>query len=122
MSNRDRLTILATGITVHEALKAYQRLSDEGIKVRVVDLYSIQPIDEEMLEYQSYQTKLFLVVEDHYQQGGVAEAVQSSLGKFAGKVHSLCVRKMPRSGQPAELLQYEEIDAEAIVRKVKEMI
>lgn len=121
-SNRDRLTIIASGVTVHEALKAYQQLSEEGIKVRVLDLYSIQPIDKEMLEKQAFQTRLFLVVEDHYEQGGVAEAVRTALGRHAGKVHSLCVRKMPRSGQPAELLRYEEIDAEAIVRKVKEMI
>lgn len=122
LSNRDRLTVVASGITVHQALGAYEQLAQEGIKIRILDLYSIQPIDVETLKKLAFQTKAFLVVEDHYEQGGIAEAVRSALGKDSGKVHSLAVRKMPRSGSPADLLQYEEIDANAITRKVKEII
>jgi transketolase len=122
LSNRDRLTVIASGITVHEALKAHQQLLTEGINIRVLDLYSIAPIDAMMLQKLAFQTRSLLVVEDHYAQGGIAEAVRSALGKNAGKVHSLAVTKMPRSGTPADLLHYEEIDAEAIARKVKEII
>lgn len=122
LSNRDRLTVIASGITVHEALKAYETLAAEGIKIRVLDLYSIQPIDAEMLNKQAFQTKSLLVVEDHYEQGGIGEAVRTALGKNASKVYSLAVRKMPRSGTPDELLDYEEINAAAIVKKVKEII
>lgn len=122
LGNRDRLTVIGSGITVHEALKAYDKLTAEGIKIRILDLYSIQPIDTEMLQKLAFQTKSLLVVEDHYAQGGIAEAVRSALGKNAGKVYSLSVNKMPRSGTPAELLNYEEIDSDAIVKKVKEII
>ncbi|MEO8581194.1 MAG: transketolase [Patescibacteria group bacterium] len=122
LSNRDRLTVIGSGITVHEALKAYEILAAEGIKIRILDLYSIQPIDVKMLVSLAFQTKALLVVEDHYVQGGVAEAVRSVVGKHAGKVHSLAVHKMPRSGTALELLHYEEIDADAIVKKVKELI
>ncbi len=122
LSNRDRLTVIASGITVHEALKAHDQLSVEGIKIRVLDLYSISPIDRETLRKMAFQTKALLVVEDHYEAGGVAEAVRTALGKDAGKVHSLCVRKMPRSGTPEDLLHYEMIDAAAIIEKVKSII
>lgn len=116
----DAVTVVAAGITVHEALKAYEILKEKGVKVRVVDLYSVKPLDEATLKRCAKETNNIIVVEDHYEAGGIGEAVAGVLS--GERVERLCVRKMPRSGKPAELMRYEEIDAEAIVEKVKEML
>lgn len=121
-SNKDQITVVAAGITLHEAIKAYESLQNEGITIRVIDLYSIRPIDEATLEEAANQTKGIVVVEDHYPEGGIAEAVRSAIPSFSNKIYSLAVKKMPRSGQPMELLEYEEIDASAIVTKVKKLL
>ncbi|MEK7479566.1 MAG: transketolase [Patescibacteria group bacterium] len=110
----DKATIVAAGITLHEALAAYEELAKEGIKVRVIDLYSIKPFDAETLKKAKQETKHIIVVEDHVPEGGIGEAV--------GADYSLAVRKRPKSGTPEELLQYEEISKEAIVKKVKQII
>jgi len=120
-SSEDIITIFAAGITLHEAIKAYEQLSSQGIKVRVVDLYSIKPLDTEVIQKASQDTQAIIVVEDHYQEGGIFEAVCAS-GKVTVPTYSLAVRKTPHSGKPQELLKYEEIDCEAIVKKVKEII
>lgn len=117
-SDKDIATIVAAGITVFEALKAYEELSKRGIAVRVIDLYSIKPLDQKVLEEAARETDKILVVEDHYAEGGMAEAIRSALGKEAGKVISLAVRKMPHSGKSNELLAFEEISAEAIVKQI----
>ncbi|MEM1587127.1 MAG: transketolase [Candidatus Bathyarchaeia archaeon] len=114
----DEATVVACGITVHEALKAYEKLKAEGIKIRVIDCYSIKPIDAETLIRASNETRHIITVEDHYLEGGLGETV-ASLGL---KPHILAVRKMPHSGKPYELLAEQGIDAEGIVRKVKEII
>lgn len=110
------VTIVATGITVHEALKAQKAVKG----VRVIDCYSIKPIDGTMLQKAASETKALIVVEDHYPEGGLGDAVKSAL---AGEQHvpiiHLAVSKMPRSGKPEELLRYEGIDAKAIVEAVK---
>jgi len=121
-SDNDVVTVIGAGITLHEALEAYELLAEQGIKIRVIDLYSIKPIDTETLLKASNETNALIVVEDHYSEGGICEAVRSALANESGKVYSLAVIKMPRSGQPNELLAYEEIDAEAIVKKVKEVV
>jgi len=118
-SKNDRLTIVAAGVTVHEALKAADRLGKKGIYVRVIDLYSIKPIDVVTLKAAVKDTRHLLVVEDHYPEGGVAEAVRTALRKDSGCVTSLAVRKTPRSGTPTELLSYEGIDADAIISASK---
>lgn len=114
----DQATIVAAGVTLHEALKASAQLANKKINVRVVDLYSIKPIDAVTLKLSARETKHLIVVEDHYPEGGMAEAVRSALGKNAGCVMSLAVRKTPRSGKPEELLTDENIDAAAIVKAV----
>jgi len=114
----DKATIVAAGVTLHEALKAADILAKKKINIRVIDLYSIKPIDAATLKQAARDTKHLIVVEDHYPEGGIAEAVRSVLGKDAGVVTSLAVRKTPRSGKPDELLAYEGIDAEAIVARV----
>ena len=121
-SGKDAVTIVAAGITLHEALKAAASLKEKKINVRVIDLYSIQPMDIKTLKKAAKETKAIIVVEDHFKAGGIGEAVASALAQTSTPVHSLCVTKMPRSGKPEDLLSYESIDAAAIVMKVKQIV
>ena len=116
---RDKVTIVAAGITLVEALKAYEELKNQGITARVIDLYSIKPLDVATLKKASKETNALIVVEDHYPEGGIGEAVSTALSGSKIPIISLAVRKLPMSGKPAELLAYEEINAEAIVKAVK---
>lgn len=118
----DRATILAAGITVHEALLAYDILKEEGIPVRVIDVYSIKPIDTRAIRAAAADTHAFVIVEDHYPEGGLGDAVRGALDGNAVDVTHLAVRKAPRSGETKELLAYEEIDAQAIARAVRKAI
>jgi transketolase len=114
--------IISAGITLHEALKAQKILEEKQIHTVVVDLYSVKPLDSKSLIKLAKKTKHIIVVEDHYEAGGIGEAVLSVLSSSHYPLttsHSfthLCVRKEPRSGSPEELMRYEEIDAEAIVK------
>ncbi len=117
-SKNDVVTVVAAGITVREALAAYDVLLKQGINIRVIDLYSIKPVDEKTLRLCAKETKQFIVVEDHVAEGGVADAVRSAVSEIPVPVHSLAVRKIPKSGTPDELLKYEEIDRGAIARLV----
>ncbi len=121
-SDNDLITVVAAGITVHEALEAYEQLKKENIVIRVIDLYSIKPIDEETLAAAAKASKAIITVEDHFPEGGIGEAVRTALAMVPALIHSLAVRKRPRSGKPEELLDFEEISKDAIVRKVKELI
>ncbi len=121
-SKKDRIALVGAGITLHESLKAYQELKNDGIDVRVIDLYSIKPIDSATLEQAADECKLILVIEDHRPEGGISEAVRSALSMHTAIIHSLSVTKKPRSGKPEELLAYEQIDSVAIVKKVKELL
>jgi transketolase len=121
-SDDDEATIVAAGVTLLEALKAHDMLLEERIKVRVIDLYSIKPLDESALHKAARETKLIITVEDHFEAGGLGEAVTAAVSATGADVHRLCVRKMPQSGEPHELLSYEEIDANAIVKKIKRLI
>jgi transketolase len=118
---KDVAAIVAAGITVHEALKAYEGLKKENIFVRVIDLYSIKPIDATTLRQAAKETGSIITVEDHFEAGGINEAVQSALAEQPVPLYSLCVRRMPKSGKPDELLDFEEISAKAIIKKVKEI-
>ncbi|GAH22456.1 unnamed protein product, partial [marine sediment metagenome] len=120
-SKSDVVTICAAGITLHEALKAYEKLKKENIVVRVIDVYSIKPIDKDSIRKAQKETKAIITVEDHFAEGGIGEAVKSAASE-SSPVYILAVRKMPRSGKPYELLDYEEISSEAIIKKVKEII
>ncbi|MEK7156583.1 MAG: transketolase [Patescibacteria group bacterium] len=120
-SARDVATIVAAGITLHEALDAYEVLKKEGIRVRVIDLYSVKPVDVKSLKKVAKETGIIVTVEDHHAEGGLGEAVAGALAPYAATVESLAVRKMPRSGKPAELLEYEGISAAAIVKKVRQI-
>jgi transketolase len=117
-SKHDVATIVAAGVTLYEALKAADMLAKKKIMVRVIDLYSIKPIDTATLKAAAKVTNKLIVVEDGYPEGGIAEAVRAALGKDAGAVISLAARKTPCSGKPEELLAYEGIDAAGIQREV----
>jgi transketolase len=123
-SDSDQVAIIAAGITVHESLRAYEQLESEGIRVRVIDAYSVKPIDKASLHESARVTGgRLLVVEDHWPEGGLGDAV---LDAFAGAVEKiptvvrLAVRSMPTSGTPAELLSAAGIDAEHIAQAVRE--
>jgi transketolase len=117
-SDDDEATIVAAGITVHEALKAAETLAGDGIAVRVIDCYSVKPIDAETLR--GLGTPI-VTVEDHWAEGGLGEAVLAALADLEERprVAVLAVREMPRSGKPAELLSAAGIDAEAIAGAVR---
>lgn len=121
-SGHDRVTVVAAGITLHEALAAYEYLKNEGAYVRVIDLYCIKPIDTAMLADAAKSTGAVITVEDHVAEGGIGEAVRSALAGCPVPFYSLAVRKIPRSGKPEELLEYEEISARSIVKRVKEIL
>lgn len=123
-SAEDKATIMACGVTVHEALKAWELLKKEEISVRVIDAYSVKPIDESVIKKAASETNnLVITVEDHYQEGGLGDAVLNVFATQAEvKVYKMAVSKMPKSGKGEELLKFEEIDAEAIVKKVKEIV
>jgi len=121
-SEVDVVTVIASGITVHEALKAYEILKIKNVIIRVVDLYSIKPIDAKMLQATVGSAKHIIVVEDHYADGGIGDAVRGVLQDFCGSFTHLAVQNMPRSGQMKELLAYEKIDFDAIINSVEEII
>ncbi len=122
---KSKTLIIAAGVTLHEALKAQKELAKNGVETVVLDVYSVKPIDSNMIQKLAQETKNIVVVEDHYPAGGIGEAVmQALLANFQFSISNfqfkhLCVRKLPRSGSPEELLHYEEIDSEAIVKAVK---
>lgn len=118
-SDKDLFTVVGAGITLHEALKAYEELKNKGIYIRVIDLYSVKPLDTKTLKKALSETKAIITVEDHYPAGGIGEAVKAEIG--SDRVYSLACRKTPKSGTPEELLDYEEISAKAIVSKVLEL-
>lgn len=115
----DRVCVIAAGITLHEALKAYEILKQKNILISVIDLYSIKPLAADVLERVAKASdNNVITVEDHYLEGGLGEAVTCALKNTGIKIISLAVTKMPRSGKPEELLAYEEIDANTIVKAV----
>ncbi|MCK9275140.1 MAG: transketolase [Syntrophales bacterium] len=120
-SEDDNATVVAAGVTVHEALAAYEELRGEGTAIRVIDLYSIKPLDRETLRRAALDTGAMITVEDHYAEGGLGEAVASVLAEEGIAVHFLAVRKPPMSGTPEELMEYEEISRRAIIRKIREV-
>lgn len=123
-SDKDAVTVIGGGVTLHEAIKAYDILSQQGIKIRVVDLFTLKPIDKNTLTACANATGGRVVtVEDHYPQGGIGGAVAEALSDTRGvMIKSLAVKDIPRSGAPAELLQMFEIDASAIVKAVQEIL
>ena len=121
-SGNDVVTVVAAGITVHEALGACETLAATGLAVRLIDAYSVKPIDAEAILAAARATRnTVLVVEDHYFDGGLGDAVLNAVAVHDVKVHKLAVTGVPRSGTPAELLDAFGISARHIVAKVGEL-
>jgi len=119
----DKVTIVTSGVTLFEALAAYDQLKTEGINVRVVDLFSIKPIDAEALTAAANATaKLIITVEDHSINGGIGDAVAAAVSPAGIRVHRLGVNEMPRSGKSEELLAAYGIDRTAIADLVRKTI
>ena len=117
----DVATVIAAGVTVFEALHAHEQLSKQGISIRVIDLYSVQPIDTATLVRCARETRGRLItVEDHYVGGGIGDAVAAAVAGHGFSVHRLAVREIPRSGAPEQLLDYYGISARHIVEAVTE--
>jgi transketolase len=124
-SDDDDVAIVAAGITLHEALKAADALAEDGISARVIDLYSVKPIDVDTLREAAEATQGRLVTaEDHWAEGGLGEAVLSAFADAdeRPRVSVLAVREMPGSGKPAELLAAAGIDAEHIAAAARRLV
>jgi transketolase len=122
-SSADRVVIIAAGITVHEALKAYGVLAAEGISIAIIDAYSVKPLDIKtiMATAQAAGNKI-ITVEDHYLHGGLGFQVTYALRSSCFDVHCLAVTQLAMSGKPEELRAWAGIDAAGIIKKVKEVI
>jgi len=121
-SERDALTIVAAGITVHEALAAHDELAGLGLAVRVIDLYCVKPVDADSLLAAAQATgHRMLVVEDHYAEGGLADAVREAVSEEGVSVRSLAVREIPHSGRPRTLLERYGIGRGAIVTAARQL-
>jgi transketolase len=119
-SGDDVVTVVAAGITVFEALKAHDELKREGISIRVIDAYSVQPIDAATLLASARETNgAIITVEDHYARGGLGDAVSEAVSPEGISVHRLAVAEIPRSGKPEELIDRYGISARAIVAAVR---
>jgi transketolase len=121
-SDKDRATLVAAGVTLHEALKASLELESQGLAVRVIDLYSVKPIDEETLLKAARETQLLITVEDHYSEGGLGDAVLGALANQPCQLHKVAVNSLPRSGEPAQLMDAFGLSAKSLVKKVKELV
>jgi transketolase len=125
-SDKDEATIVAAGITLHESLKAYKQLKSEGITVRVIDAYSVKPIDAETLFVAAEEAgNKILTVEDHWPEGGLGEAVLEAFSERDGaqaEIVKLAVQSLPGSGTPAELLEEAGISAHHIVQAIHALV
>jgi transketolase len=119
-SATDVVTVVGAGVTLFEALKAYDQLKESGTAIRVIDLYSLAPIDREALIAAGRATGGHIItVEDHYPAGGIGDAVTEAVEEAGIRVHRIAVREVPRSGKPEELLDRFGISAKHIVDAVR---
>jgi len=119
----DDVTLVGAGITLHEALKAADALAEEGVSARVIDLYSVKPVDADTLRESVEATqRRIVVVEDHWPEGGLGETVLSALAGEELAFAHLAVREMPGSGKPDELLAAAGIDADAIAAAARRLV
>jgi transketolase len=123
-SDGDAVTLIGAGITLHEALKAADALAADGITARVIDLYSVKPIDAATVRAAARETGAIITVEDHWAEGGIGDSVLDCLA--AEQPHpvvvKLAVRGMPGSGTPAELMAAAGIDAAHIAEAARDLV
>lgn len=123
-SAQDKATLIGAGITLHECLKAHEQLQKNGINVRVIDLYSVKPVDAKTLNEAAKETPLLIVVEDHWPEGGLGDAVMEVFSGTKGalpRVVKMAVKSMPGSGTPDELIDAAGISARHIVEMVRSL-
>jgi transketolase len=120
----DDVTLVGAGVTLHEALRAAERLADEGLEARVIDLYSVKPVDAQTLVRAAAETGAIVTAEDHWAEGGLGDAVLGALADAGERLglRKLAVTTMPGSGTPAELLREAGIDADAIATAARELV
>jgi transketolase len=124
-SDDDQVALIGAGITLHEAMKAADELARDGIKARVIDLYSLKPVDvATLLEAARVTGGRFVTVEDHWPEGGIGDAVLDALAdsEQPPRVVKLAVREMPTSGKPEELLDAARISAPHIVQAAERLV
>jgi transketolase len=120
----DDVALVGAGVTLHEALAAADRLAAEGVQARVIDLYSVKPVDVETLARAAAETGAIVTVEDHWPEGGLGDAVLGALAEAGEvcRVRKLAVGTLPGSGSPEELIHEAGIDAEAIAAAARELV
>ncbi|MDF2705868.1 MAG: transketolase [Nonomuraea muscovyensis] len=121
-SPADRATIVAAGVTVHEALAAADELAERGVPVGVIDLYSVKPVDVAALTAAATTTGTLITVEDHRPEGGLGDAVLDAVSELGPRVVKLAVRGLPGSATPQQQLADARIDRRAIVETVKRLL
>lgn len=123
-SDKDQVTVIGAGVTLQEATRAADQLAKEGIHIRVIDPFTIKPIDAALLNESASATGgKVITVEDHYPEGGLGDAVADALGHRAGVViQRLAVRKIPGSGPGSVLMDEHGISARSIIEAVKKML
>ena len=118
----DQVTLVGAGVTLHEALAAADLLAAEAIAARVIDCYSIKPLDEAVLRQAAADTEAIVTAEDHYPEGGLGEAVAAAVSGAGAPVHVLAVRRTPHSGKGAELLAEQGLDAAGIAAAARSVL
>jgi transketolase len=122
-SDRDQVLVVTGGVTLFEALAAYEELQKSGINIRVIDLFSVQPVDRAGLSAAAKACGgKVITVEDHYAHGGLGDAVLGALSEDRVDLHKIAVREIPHSGKPDELLDRYGISKRHIVDKVREIL
>jgi transketolase len=122
-SDADVATVVGAGVTLFEALKAYDELKAAGIAIRVIDLYSLAPVAKDALIAAGQASRgQMITVEDHYAAGGIGDAVSAAVSEVGVHVHRIAVREIPRSGKPDELLDRFGISAKHIVAAVRNLM
>ena len=122
LSTKDKVVLIGAGVTLHECMKAHHILKDKKISSRVIDLYSIKPFPSKELRQVVERVKNVVVVEDHYPEGGLGEAVQSAISGLRFNIAHLAIRHVPHSGSPEQLVKTCKIGADTIVSEAKKLL
>ncbi len=122
-SKKDKLTIIGAGITLHESLTAHEKLKQNKINTAVIDLYCVKPLNiKKLINFINKHGKKIIIVEDHYEEGGIGEMLAEELENTNIKIKHLAVRKIPHSGTTEQLLEKYKIDSKAIVKEAEKLI
>ncbi|HIH26265.1 transketolase [Candidatus Woesearchaeota archaeon] len=122
-SKNDKAVIVGAGITVHEAIKAAERLSQDDVETVIVDCYCIKPFNtKRFIELVKKSGNKVVIVEDHYKEGGIGEMIMAASAGNNIEFEHLCVREMPHSGTKEKLMEIEGINDKSIIRAVKRIL